>query len=521
MDYDYLVIGSGFGGSVSALRLAEKGYKVCVCEQGKRYRDVDFADTNWQLWKWLWMPKLFCHGIQRLTFLKNALILSGAGVGGGSLGYCAVLLEPGKPFFTDPQWSELDDWQNKLSSYYATARRMLGVTPNPKMWESDQLVKEYAQDIGRLDHFEPTNVGIFFSENGETVPDPFFDGKGPERKGCDHSGRCMVGCKNGGKNSLDRNYLYLAENMGVEIRPETEVTLVKEIPGGYEVYTKKSTALFSRQKSVIRTKGIVFSAGALGSTRLLMTCKNKKTLPGLSSQLGKTMRTNSEVLIGASSKRNNRDFSKGISITSSLYVNDTTHIEPVRYPAGSDAMFWLSTMITDSGTRLTRPLKYLWNCLRHPIKFLYTLNPFGWAKKTVILLVMQNLDNKLSLSLKRKWYWPFSCKFSTGKENSSIPTYIPEANAAARAIAEKMDGIPQSAITEVLLNKPISAHILGGCVIGKDSECGVVNQRCEVFGYKNMYVIDGAVVPANLGVNPSLTITAIAEYAMDQIPMKS
>ena len=521
-DYDYIVIGSGFGGSVAALRLSEKGYRVCVFERGKRFTPQDYASTNWQLWKWLWAPKLFCTGIQELTFLNHALILSGAGVGGGSLVYCAVLLEPPDAFYRDPQWAHLQqDWRQTLAPHFDTAKRMLGVNRNPKLWKSDELLLEYARDIGREEYFKPTDVGIFFGDPEQEVDDPYFGGQGPRRKGCDFSGRCMVGCKQGGKNSLDLNYLYLAEKLGAKIIPEKQVTLVEENPaGGYWVIVKKSTGLFGKKPVRVSSKGVILAAGALGTNRLLLRCKRTGKLPKLSDRIGQVVRTNSEVMVGVASNNKEDRFCDGIAITSSLFVNETTHIEPVRYPEGSDAMFWLSALMTDGGSRFTRPLKYVLNCLRHPIKFLRNAIPFGWAKRSIIFLVMQTLDNRMDLRLKKRWLWPFSCKLQSKMKSSTIPTFIPEANRAARAMAKKINGVPKSAITEVLFNMPLSAHIMGGCVIGENAETGVIDKNCKVFGYENMYVVDGSAIPANLGVNPSLTITALAEYAMSKIPEK-
>ncbi|NOZ61096.1 MAG: GMC family oxidoreductase [Calditrichaeota bacterium] len=520
--YDYVIIGSGFGGSVAALRLAEKGYSVCVIEKGRRFRNEDFADTNWQLWKWLWLPRLHFTGIQQLTMLHNAFILSGAGVGGGSLVYCAVLYDPPDSFFHDGQWAELNsDWKKTLAPFYREAKRMLGVTQNPRLWKSDELLREYAKDLGREDYFSPTQVGMFFGEEGKTVPDPYFGGKGPKRTGCDHGGGCMLGCKTGGKNSLDRNYLYLAEQLGVKIIPETEATLVSQSQAGeYLVETRRSIGIFRGRKKQFRARGVIFAAGALGTNKLLLESKRKTALPDLSDQLGKVVRTNSEVMVGVRGKNHDDRFCEGISITSSLYVDEVTHIEPVRYPEGADAMFWLSTLATDGGSRLTRPLKHFWNCLTHPIDFLRSRMPLGWAKHAIILLVMQSLDNTIEFVWKRRWWFPFVRSLSSKGTKKSAPTYIPAANEAARAIAKKINGIPQSAVTEVLLNRPMSAHILGGCVIGKDSDHGVVDKCGRVFNYENLYIVDGSIVPANLGVNPSLTITALAEYIMSHIPQK-
>ncbi|RPI03820.1 MAG: GMC family oxidoreductase [Calditrichaeota bacterium] len=522
MEYDYVVIGSGFGGSVSALRLAEKGYSVCVLECGKRWQDEEYAKTNWQIWKWLWLPRLNFKGIQRLTFLKNALLLTGSGVGGGSLVYCAVLLEPPSSFFDDPQWHELDDnWRETLTPFFNIAKNMLGVAPNPKLWPSDHLLYEYAKEIGRVSSFRETQVGIYFGDPDIKSSDPYFAGNGPARQGCDHSGRCMIGCRQGGKNSLDRNYLYLAEKSGASIFAEKLVTAIKPLQnGGYEITFRESTGLFMKPQNSITAKGVVIAAGALGTNRLLLQCKEKGYLANLSDQLGCTVRTNSEVLVGAKSSHKSADYSKGIAITSSLFVNEHTHIEPVRYPEKSDMMFWLATLMTDGGNRLTRPFKFLGNIIRQPRQFLRGINPFGWAKRTIIFLVMQNIDNRLALTRKRKWYWPFYRTLSSVRHSSTLPTFIPEANAAARAIAAKMNGTPISSITEVLLNMPLSAHILGGCIIGKDREHGVVDKYLRAFGYDNFYIIDGSVIPANLGVNPSLTITALAEFAMSHFTEK-
>ncbi|OQX95115.1 hypothetical protein B6I21_07080 [candidate division KSB1 bacterium 4572_119] len=521
-DFDYAVIGSGFGGSVSALRLAEKGYSVCVFEKGKRFQKNDFPDTNWKLWNWLWMPRINFTGIQQLTLLHNVFILSGTGVGGGSLVYCAVLFEPPDTFYYDPQWAGLNgDWKKKLAPFFKEAKRMLGVTENPKLWKSDELLKDYAKEIGREKYFRPTQVGIYFGEPGVTVSDPFFNGKGPARTGCDFGGQCMVGCKNGGKNTLDRNYLYLAENLGVKIVPETEVVRVKEDGnGGYELTTRNSIGLIRGNIQTIHVRGVVFAAGALGTNKLLLECKRSGALSKISDQLGKVGRTNSEVMVGARARSGDSEYCEGIAIASSLFVDDVTHIEPVRFARGADAMFWLSTLATDGGTRLTRPLKHIWNCLTHPIDYLRSRNPVGWAKRAIILLVMQTLDNQLHFHWKRRWWFPFTRSLTSKGTVKSTPTYIAAANDAAKGIAKRINGIPQSAVTEVLFNIPLSAHILGGAVIGKSPQHGVVDKYGKVFGYENMYITDGSIVPANLGVNPSLTITALAEYVMSNVPEK-
>ncbi len=530
-EFDFLIVGSGFGGSVSALRLSEKGYRVGVLEMGKRWRPQDFPRTNWNLRKFLWLPLLSCHGIQRLTLLKDVLILSGAGVGGGSLVYANTLLYPPEKVFADPLWAELCDWKTVLAPHYQTARRMLGVTQNPRLFRSDEMLREYAGNLHREDTFHVANVGVFFgpqkspAEEGKLFPDPYFGGAGPERTACIHCGACMVGCRPGAKNTLDKNYLYLAERNGVQIFPETEVTLIEPISveegGGYALHVRRSTSLWRRQPRVMRARQVVLAGGVLGTVPLLMKCKEQGTLPGLSPQLGNYVRTNSEAILGVTARDRQADVSRGIAITSGFYPDPQTHVEVVRYPRGSDSMGLLGTPLTDGGPGLPRPLRWLWNCVRHPLDFLRTLWPFGWAQRTVILLVMQTLPNYMRMRLSRRWVWPFSRTLTTENDQEQRnPTYIPIANDAARALAKKMDGVPQSALNEVLLDVPTTAHILGGCPMGKDADSGVIDYRGRVFGYEGMYVVDGSMIGANLGVNPSLTITALAEHAMSHVPPK-
>jgi len=522
MAYDYIIIGSGFGGSVSALRLAEKGFKVCVIESGKRWQPEDFPKTNWKFWKYFWAPAVRCFGFQRIYLLNDVLVLGGSGVGGGSLVYANTLLEPPDPFFNDPQWRDLEnDWKNELLPHYATAKKMLGVVTNPKFWPTDYMLEEYAAEIGRKDHFKPAEVGVFFGKSGETVPDPYFGGKGPPRSGCTQTGHCMVGCRDGGKNSLDKNYLYLAEQLGVDIFSGQKVIDIKPDGDGYIIIAQETTRRFTNYKYEYKTRGVVLSAGVLGTVELLLRCKDNGSLPGLSPYLGQKVRTNSEVLAGVTAKKKDENHSMGVSITSSLFVNENTHIELVRYPKGSDIMGILASLITDGGGKIPRFLKHIGMCIRHPILFLRTLWPFGWGRKSVILLVMQSLDNFLSLKRKRCWWAPFRKRLVSNNDGKKIPTYIPEANAAVRGMAQKMNGIPQNALTEVMLNIPMTAHILGGCTMGADPDRGVIDKYHRVFGYDNMFVIDASAIPANLGINPSLTITAMAERAMSYIPDKT
>ncbi len=520
--YDYIIIGSGFGGSVSALRLAEKGYKVLVIESGRRYRPQDFPKTNWNLRKWLWAPRLFCYGIQKIHMLKNVLILAGSGLGGGSLVYANTLLVPPDPFFEDPDWSNLErDWKKELMPFYEKAKKMLGVTTNPHLSAPDELLKKYGKEIDREKYFHPTEVGVFFGEPGKTVPDPFFDGKGPERRGCTLTGHCMVGCRDGGKNSLDKNYLWLAENLGVDILTDHKVKNVRVMENGeYEIKAKKVTGFLFKRSKKINANGVVFSAGALGTNDLLAKCKESGNLKDLSDTLGKNSRTNSEVMTGLTAGRKVDFNPEGVAITSGLFVNENTHVEVVRYPKGSSAMTFLTTLLVDKQNGRSRTWLLLKEMLKHPLKMLSISIPFGWARRSVILLVMQTIDNKIELIRKRRWWSPFRKTLTSNNTGKKIPAYIQEANDAARSMAKRVEGIPQSAITEILFDIPVSAHILGGCVMGKNREEGVTDKYHKVFGYENMYILDGSAVPANLGVNPSLTITAMAERAMSYIPDK-
>lgn len=522
MEFDFLIIGSGFGGSVSALRLAEKGYRVAVVESGKRWQPHEFPKTNWKFWKYLWAPALFCYGIQRIHLLDDVLILGGSGVGGGSLVYANTLLTPTDTFFTDPVWQDLEaDWKTELHSHYETAKKMLGVVKNPSFWSSDYALEDYAKEISRADSFKPSDVGVFFGEPGQTVPDPYFNGAGPARTGCTQTGHCMVGCRDGGKNSLDKNYLWLAEKLGVRIFAEQKaISIAEEAPGIYQVTTERTTHFIVKKKQTYQARGIILAAGVVGTLDLLTKCKATGSLPRLSEKLGDVVRTNSEVLGGVTARKASKNHSQGVSITSSLFVNENTHIELVRYPKGSDIMGLLGTLVTDGGSKIPRALKFLGNCLRHPIDFLRTLWPFGWGQRSVILLVMQTLDNYLKLSRKRRWWAGFKTGLVSRNGGKRIPAYIPEANHAIRGMAQRLNAIPQNAVSEVLFNIPMTAHILGGCVMGKNIETGVIDKYHRVFGYENFYVTDASAIPANLGVNPSLTITAMAERAMSYIPEK-
>ncbi len=524
--YDFVVIGSGFGGSVSAMRLTEKGYSVLVLERGKRFRDRDFPRTNWNIFKYLWAPAVRCFGILQLSPFRDVFVMHGSGVGGGSLGYANVLMEPDARMFENPAWKDLADWKSVLQPYYDTARKMLGVATNPLLWPSDHILHNIAGQLGQEGTFRPIEGAIFFGEPGVEVPDPYFDGEGPPRRGCQHCGACMVGCPYNAKNTLDKNYLYFAEKWGAKIWAECEVRDVRPLPANqsdgahYEVRYRSSTAWLFRPEKWVRARNVVFSAGALGTQRLLFRCREVTgSLPKLSHRLGDMVRTNSEALLGSSSRDLRTDYSKGLAITSIFYADSVTTIEPVRYPAGSSLMrFLASPLIEKSGGILSRILRSVSLMLLNPLDSLITYVLPGWAKRTTIILVMQTEDNRIRMRLGRSLFTLFRKSLITiPDEEHNIPSKIDIGHQVTRRFAARIQGIAAGSINEGLLNIPMTAHILGGCSMGRDDQEGVVDVRCQVHNYPGLYVVDGSIVPANPGVNPSLTITALAEYAMSQI----
>lgn len=512
-DADVVVVGSGFGGSVSALRLTEKGYRVVVVEAGQRFTEQTLPRTSWDLKRFLWAPQIGLTGMQRITWLKDIVVLSGAGVGGGSIVYANTLYRPLQPFFDDPQWAHVTDWREELEPHYDQASRMLGVVENPTTTPSDEVMRAVAEEMGVGETFHPTPVGVFFGEPGKTVDDPYFGGVGPRRTGCTECGDCMIGCRVGAKNRLDTNYLYLAEQAGAEVRPLTTVTAVRPLPGGgYAVETRRTGQRFGAT-SITTAGQVVLAAGALGTQRLLHEMRDAGMLPRISARLGQLTRTNSEALLGAMTARvEGRGYSQGIAITSSFHPDDVTHIEPVRYGPGSNAMGLLSTLLVDGGGRLPRPLRFLLQALLHPVLFLRSLSVRRWSQRTIIALVMQTLDN--SITVRRGRFGRLTAGPGHGPAN---PTWIPVGHDAVRRIATRIDGYPGGTVGDVF-NVPMTAHILGGCVIGTSPDDGVVDPYHRVFGYEGLHVVDGSAVSANLGVNPSLTITAQAERAMSFWP---
>ncbi|MCV7191857.1 GMC oxidoreductase [Mycolicibacterium brumae] len=512
-DYDVLVIGSGFGGSVSALRLTEKGYRVGVIEAGRRWDPQDLPKSNWNVRKAIWAPRLGCVGPQRLTVLGKCLVASGAAVGGGSIIYGNTLYEPLPDFYTDRAWAHITDWRAELAPYYDQAKRMLGVNPNPRMTPADDALLQVATDLGVADTFHATNVGVFFNEGreGQTVPDPYFGGAGPARAGCTHCALCFTGCPGNAKNTTTLNYLWLAEQAGAQIIPMTTVTAVRPLPGGgYGVDTRRSTGPLARRRRTLTAEQVVFAAAALGTQKLLHTMRRDGVLPHLSPRLGELSRSNSEAILGARS-RDRTDISTGVAITSSIHPEPNTHVEVCRYGPGQNAITVLTVPLVDGGPyRLAR---FALAAIRHPLVFLRSQNNHRASEKTVILLVMQSLDNSLTSYLRGR---RMTTKQGVGEPN---PTWIPVAHDIARRYADAIDGDPAGGVNDVM-NIPATAHYIGGAVIGASAAEGVIDPYQRVYGHPGLHIADGSAITANLGVNPSLTITAQAERAMSFWPNK-
>lgn len=529
-DYDVLIIGSGFGGSVTALRLTEKGYRVGVLEAGRRFSDEDFAKTSWNFRKFLWAPQLGCYGIQRIHLLQDCMILAGAGVGGGSLNYANTLYVPPDEFFNDRQWSQITDWRSELTPHYQQAQRMLGVVQNPTFTDADRVMKEVADEMGVGHTFVPTPVGVFFGPDGtktpgKTVPDPYFGGAGPERTGCLECGSCMTGCRYGAKNTLVKNYLGLAESAGTQVHPMTTVTGFEQRPDGmWDIHTKRTGRLLRRKKRTFTANHLVLAAGTYNTQKLLFKMRDKGKLPKLSEKLGVLTRTNSESIVGAGRLKvsPDLDLTHGVAITSSIHPTPDTHIEPVRYGKGSNAMGLLQTLMTDGpgpeGTDVPRWKQLLHNAAEDPRGTLRLLNPRRWSERTMIALVMQHLDNSITTFTRRNKLGlrRYVSKQGHGEPN---PTWIPVGNEVTRRIAAKIDGVAGGTWGE-LFNIPLTAHFLGGAVIGDSPEHGVIDPYHRVYNYPTLLVVDGAAISANLGVNPSLSIAAQAERAASLWPNK-
>jgi len=528
-DYDVLVVGSGFGGSVTALRLAEKGYRVHVVESGRRFADEDFAKTSWNLRRYLWAPRLKCFGVQRIHRLPDVMILAGAGVGGGSLNYANTLYVPPVVFFQDPQWADIADWEAELAPHFETASRMLGVVTNPCDGPVEQIMRQTADDLGVAATFSRTPVGVFFGEPGERVTDPYFGGAGPDRTGCTQCGNCMVGCRVGAKNTLVKNYLALAERLGATVEPLRTVVAVEPMDdgrrdAGYRVTTEATGAWVRKGRQTVTASQVVFAAGAWGTQRLLHRMSQSGRLGDLSPRLGELTRTNSEALGGAMTVRvpPEVDLTKGVAITASFHVDQDTHIENVRYGKGSNAMGLLATILVEGGGSVPRPVRFLAEAARHPAAFLRSVSVRHWSERTIIGLVMQSRDNSLTVSAKRRLGGGVGLTSKQGHGEPN-PTWIPSGHKALRQLAVRLSErtgvrtLPGGSISEIV-DIPLTAHILGGAVISDDPAKGVVDPWHRVWGYPGLHIVDGAAVSANLGVNPALTITAQAERAMSFWP---
>jgi cholesterol oxidase len=528
--YDYVIIGSGFGGSVSAMRLSEKGYSVLVLERGKRFRDEDFPRTNWNIWNYLWAPVIRCFGILQLSLFNGFFVFHSSGVGGGSLVYAGVLMEPDDSFFDAASWKHLGDWRSILAPHYAAARHMLGVARNPNLWPADEALRLVSKQLGYGDSFQATDVGVFFNEDSREVPDPYFGGRGPVRAGCNHCGGCMVGCRYNAKNTLVKNYLYFAEKWGAEVRERSRVKDIQSLEGNqpdgarYEVVYQSSTNWLRKPEQSVRARNVILAAGVLGTNDLLLKCKHEnKSLPDISSHLGKTVRTNSEAFLGGFNRQEIEDHSKGLAITSIFQADETTRVEPVRFSDGSSLIFWMiaAPFFKPHGGFLKRLGLLLLEIFKQPGVFYRTKIKPGLTRRGVALMVMQTENNLMQLKRGRNLFSLFRRGLVAEHDlDHTVPVNTDLGHTVTEKFAREIKGEPVGTLLESLLNVPATAHMLGGCLIGRNAEEGVVDLDCQVFNYPGLYVVDGSIVPANPGINPSLTITALAEYAMSRVPPK-
>jgi cholesterol oxidase len=535
-DCDFLIVGSGFGGSVSALRLSEKGYRVIVVERGRRFAKEDFPKTNWDVRNWLWKPQAGLRGLFQMSFLEHLTVLHGVGVGGGSLVYANTLPVPKTGFFQSPSWSGLADWEQELAPHYKTAQKMLGAATYPRTTRGDEVMREIARDLGREQHFHPTEVAVYFGKPGVEVEDPYFGGKGPRRTGCTHCGGCMLGCGVGAKNTLDKNYLWLAEKAGAQVIPELDVVHVAPLGpstlrqgsglGRTDGYAVKCVPTFGpkSQSRVIKAKQVVFAGGVMGTIPLLLAMREAQDgLPMLSPRLGEMVRTNSEALFGVVSGEKGTDFTEGVAITSILHTDDHSHIEPVRYPRGSGFFRTLALPYVPGATAFGRVAGAARGIVKNPVRWAKAVAVPDFAMHSQILLYMRALEGTMSLKLGRSLRTGFAKGLVSHLDDPSAApqAQMPEATDLANRFAEKVKGVPMTMLTEAILGVPTTAHILGGAVMGKTAGDGVIDANHNVHGYEGLYVIDGSAVSANPGVNPSLTITALAERAMSKIAPRS
>lgn len=525
-DYDYVVVGSGFGGSTAALRLAEKGYSVALLECGRRYEDADMPEATWQIPRAFWLPLLKLRGMLRVSPFKDITVLSGSGVGGGSLVYSMVLLRPPDRTFDDPQWAGLADWRAELPDHYDEAERMLGVMRYERDGVGDRLLKDVAEDLGVADTYSKPTVGAFLGAPGETVDDPYFNGAGPSRTGCTRCGNCMVGCRVGAKNILTKNYLYFAERLGVRILPERQVTDIRPLgrsgdgSEGFAVTSVTPGNVLMRGRRTVNARAVVVAAGTLGTNKLLQRCRLNGSLNVLSPRLGEKVRTNSESVLAVTAPDDRFDLSDSVCISSSIWLDENTHVEPVVYGTGGDFNSSLFSLLVDPGSRGKQPLRFAAAALRNPRTLLRASNPRHWSRRTLLFIVMQSLDSSIRLRPWRRLRDGTVILQTEPDPGSPRPQPIPAAYDVARRLAEKMGGTAQASVFEAMLCTPVTAHFLGGAVIGATADHGVVDADLNVHGYENLMVCDGSVLPTNLGVNPSLTITALVERAMERIPAR-